>query len=367
MKKQLSSMDAHFLVKELGQLKGSRIDKIYQPEDDLIIFSFHKANEGRKILKIKVGTCAYIIDEKENYDETLGFGMFLRKHLDGYFLDGVEQLEPERILKFTFKIKDEKKFFYLEFFGKGNAILCSENNAILNALEHHDFRERSIRPKLKYVYPMMNYNLFELKDLNSVFKNSKKDSLITSLAIELGLGGLYAEETCLLSNADKTINPKNIDDNTMHSILNSLNKIINKEIDAYSVFENGLVIDVIPFDMEFYKSRDKRKFSSFSEALSFFYLQFKEIKETEFDKKLKNLQRIIEEQKQTIEAFRIEETELREKGELIYQKYALIKEILDELNKASKKYSWKEIKEKVKGHNLIKELNDKDRKVVVEV
>ena len=173
MKKQLSSMDAHFLVKELGQLKGSRIDKIYQPEDDLIIFSFHKANEGRKILKIKVGTCAYIIDEKENYDETLGFGMFLRKHLDGYFLDGVEQLEPERILKFTFKIKDEKKFFYLEFFGKGNAILCSENNAILNALEHHDFRERSIRPKLKYVYPMMNYNLFELKDLDVVFNNAR--------------------------------------------------------------------------------------------------------------------------------------------------------------------------------------------------
>ena len=213
----------------------------------------------------------------------------------------------------------------------------------------------------------MNYNLFELKELSVVFTNSKKDSIITSLAIELGLGGLYAEEVCLLSCIDKTANPKNVDDKSTHSILNSLNKIINKEIDAYVVFENGLVIDVIPFDMEFYKGKDKRKFSSFSEALSFFYLQFKEIKETEFDKKLKNLQRIIEEQKQTIEAFRIEETELREKGELIYQKYALIKEILDELNKASKKYSWKEIKEKVKGHDLIKELNDKDRKVVVEI
>ena len=367
MKKQLSSLDAHFLVKELEQLKGSRIDKIYQPEPDLIIFSFYKTNEGRKILKIKVGVSAYLIDEKENYDETLGFGMFLRKHLDGFFLENAEQLEPERIIKFTFKIKDEKKFFYAEFFGKGNAILCNEHNAILNALEHHDFRERSIRPKLKYVYPIMNYNLFELKDLDTVFKNSKKDSIITSLAIELGLGGLYAEEACLLSNADKTANPKNIDDKSIKLIHDSLNKIINKEINAYVVLENGLVIDVIPFDMEFYKGRDKKKFSSFSEALSFFYLQFKEIKETEFDKKLKNLQRIIEEQKQTIEAFRIEETELREKGELIYHKYSLIKEVLDELNKASKKYSWKEIKEKVKGHNLIKELNDKDRKVTVEV
>ena len=367
MKKQLSSLDAHSLAKELSQLKGSKIDKMYQPEEDLIIFSFYKTNAGKKILKIKVGISAYLINEKENYDETLGFGMFLRKHLDGFFLENAEQLEPERILKFTFKIKDEKKFFYIEFFGKGNAILCNENNAILNALEHHDFRERSIRPKLKYVYPMMNHNLFELKDLNIIFKNSKKDSVVTCLAIELGLGGLYAEEVCSLSHADKTINPKNVDDKTIKLIYDSLDKIISKEIDAYVILENDLVIDVIPFDMEFYKGNDKKKFLSFSEALSFFYLQFREVKETEFDKKLKNLQRIIEEQKQTIEALGKAKIELREKGELFLHNYDLIKEILDELNKASKKYSWKEIKEKVKGHNLIKELNEEDRKVIVEL
>ena len=58
---------------------------------------------------------------------------------------------------------------------------------------------------------------------------------------------------------------------------------------------------------------------------------------------------------------------MRQKGELIYQNYQLIKEILDELNKASKKYSWKEIKEKLKGHKVIKEVNEKERKVIIEV
>ena len=58
---------------------------------------------------------------------------------------------------------------------------------------------------------------------------------------------------------------------------------------------------------------------------------------------------------------------MREKGEIIYNKYNIIKEVLDELDKASKKYSWKEIKEKLKGHKIIKEINEKDRKVVVEV
>ena len=75
----------------------------------------------------------------------------------------------------------------------------------------------------------------------------------------------------------------------------------------------------------------------------------------------------METQKAKIEEMKREEKELREKGELIYHKYNLIKEVLDELNKASKKYSWKEIKEKLKGHKIIKEINEKDRKVVVEV
>ena len=62
-----------------------------------------------------------------------------------------------------------------------------------------------------------------------------------------------------------------------------------------------------------------------------------------------------------------EEKESREKGESIYHNYQLIKEVLEELNKASKKYSWKEIKEKLKEHKVIKEINEKDRKVLVEV
>ena len=62
-----------------------------------------------------------------------------------------------------------------------------------------------------------------------------------------------------------------------------------------------------------------------------------------------------------------EEKESREKGEAIYHNYQLIKEVLDELRRASKKYSWKEIKEKLKEHKTIKEVNEKERKVVVEV
>ncbi|MBI4451930.1 NFACT family protein [Candidatus Woesearchaeota archaeon] len=371
MKKQLSAIDLHFLIKEFGHLEESRVDKIYQPEQNIIVFSFYKANAGKKILVINIGRSIFIADEKEAFGETLGFGMFLRKHLDGSFLTEIGQIKPERILKFTFKAKNEKKCLYLEFFGKGNTILCNEHGVILNALEHHDFRERSVRPKLKYVYPMMGYNHFDLKNENlaDLFKNSKKDLVVTSLATELGLGGLYSEEACLLSGIDKNTNPKNINEKQIHSITNSIKKIINHKIEAKVVLENENVIDFIPFDFQFYSDRkyEKKSFDTFNEAVAYFYSQFKEAKETEYDKTLKSLHRIIEQQKLAVEELRKEEAELREKGELIYHNYQLIKEVLEELNKASKKYSWKEIKEKLKGHKTIKEINEKDRKIVVEV
>ena len=368
MKKQLSSLDLHFLLKEFEVLKDSRIDKIHQPENSVLVFIFYKTNSGKKILRIDIGKSLFLAEEKDE-GETLGFGMLLRKHLDGYTLYEISQIEPERIIKLSFRIKDNEKFLYLEFFGKGNSILCDEHNVIINALEHHDFRERSVRPKLKYVYPMMNYNLFDLNenDLENLFKNSKRDTIITSLATELGLGGIYSEEACLLSNIDKNINPKNIDERQLQSTMSSIKKIINKKMDAKVVYEENNIVDFIPFDFEFYKNNKKKDFGTFNDSVSFFYSQFKEIKETEFDRKLKSLQRIMRQQKNTIEELRKEERESREKGELIYHNYNLIKEILEEINKASKKYSWKEIKEKLKGHKIIKEVNEKERKVVVEV
>lgn len=359
----------HFLVNELGSLKDSRIDKIYHPESNLIVFSLYKTNIGKKLLCVDVGKAVFL-GEKEGYGELLGFGQLLRKHLDGLFLVGVSQLKPERILKLSFESKESRKSLCIEFFGKGNAILCDEHNVIINALERHEFRERSVKPRLKYVYPVMNYNLFDIdkKQLENMFKNSKKESIVVSLATELGLGGVYSEEICLLSKIDKSLNPQNINEKQIQSISDSIKKIIDKKINAEVIFdENNAVIDATPFELQFYQKNKKQKFDTFNEALQFFYSHFREEKETAFDRKLKELQRIIERQNATIESLKTEEKELREKGEMIYHKYALIKEILDEITKASKKYSWKEIKEKLKGHKIIKELNEKERKIVVEI
>ena len=59
--------------------------------------------------------------------------------------------------------------------------------------------------------------------------------------------------------------------------------------------------------------------------------------------------------------------ENQRKGEAIYEKYQLAFSILEEIKKARKTHSWKEIKEKLKGHKIIKEVNEKTGEIVLDI
>ena len=90
-------------------------------------------------------------------------------------------------------------------------------------------------------------------------------------------------------------------------------------------------------------------------------------KESQYSKKINELKRIIGEQEMSIKTLQSEEEEVRSKGELIYSNYQLVKEILTEINKAKEKYSWEDIKDRLKGHKVIKEVNSRERKISIEI
>ena len=372
MAKQLSSLDMHFLLKELKGLENSRVDRIYNLGKEEAYVQLHKSNAGKSILRIILGKAIFLALEKSIDEAPSGFCMLLRKHLEGKFLDSIKQLEPERILELVFKSKDEKRILYIEFFGKGNIVLCDDSNKIIDALIRHKFKDRTIFPKEQYKHPSMKYNIFDIKDnqLAVLLKESTKDKVITSLATELGLGGLYSEEVCLLSNIDKNTAPNEISEKQIKNIINSIKKLINKKLNSKIIFENDEFIDITPIDLEFYKDYKNKGFSSFSEALGEYFaheLKSTKKKESPYTNKINELNRIIEEQKVSLSELKSKEEENRKKAEAIYHNYQLIKEILDEINKASKKYSWEEIKEKLKGHKLIKDVDVKDKMVVIEI
>ncbi|MBU90170.1 hypothetical protein CMO94_01405 [Candidatus Woesearchaeota archaeon] len=369
--KQISSLELYFLVKEFKDLEGSRVDKIYNSGKEEIYIRLYKSNIGKKILRIIVGKAVFLAGTKSVDETPSGFCLLLRKRLEGKFLDSIAQIEPERILKLVFKSKDETKNLYLEFFGKGNVILCNEDDVIIDCMIHHKFRDRAVIPKEKYKYPNMGYNVFKLQKnkLTELLKNSKKDKIVASLAVELGLGGIYSEEICLLSNIEKNNNPKKINNNEIINILNSIKKIIKNKKNCQIIYKNEEVVDVTPFDLEFYKDYEKKEFPSYNEALDeYFTKEFKIMRKEDSAsaKKTNELKRIIGEQEDTLKSLKSKEIENREKAELIYNNYQLIKGVLDEINKASKKYYWEEIKERLKGHKIVKDVDVKEKKVTVE-
>ena len=76
---------------------------------------------------------------------------------------------------------------------------------------------------------------------------------------------------------------------------------------------------------------------------------------------------IIKKQEERLKALEKSITENQRKGELIYEHYNEIKELLNNINLDRKKMSWEELKKKYKKNKLIKEIDEKKGIVTVDL
>jgi predicted ribosome quality control (RQC) complex YloA/Tae2 family protein len=357
------------LVKELQFLVGGRVDNIYNPEKEEFILQLHVSGKGKQILRMISGKLFYLASWKKPAEAPSGFCMFLRKHLGGARLRGINQLESERIVELLFEKKDGKERLVVELFGKGNILLCDENNIVLSALVYHKWKDREIRAKFDYSYPKREYNLFDIKldELTLLFNKSDKN-VVKCLASDLGLGGSYAEEVCLISDVDKDKKAIDADEKEIKAIFKVLGNIIETKIKPLIVYDKDEVKDIVPFNLKVYDKLKVKEFKGYSEAFDdYFLVEFKEEKpKSKQEKEIERIKRMFETQKKQIDGLGVKEEKEREKAELIYNNYKLLGDILSELKKAAEKHSWDEIKERLKGHKVIKSVNSKEKTIEVE-
>ena len=367
MKKELSSIDLSYVLKELDVLINSRVDKVFNIGKKEVLIQFYVSGRGKYILRI-LPNFIYLTSSKKIAETPSGFCMFLRKYLNNVRLRKISQINSERVVEFLFESKEGNLILIAEFFSKGNIILCDKNYKIINLLERQRWKDRELKQGIKYKQPKSKINFFSIKEKE--FRDTLKSDkiLVKKLAVDVSLGGVYAEEVCLLSNIDK--NKKELSSEELKRILSAIKKILNKKISPLIVFERDDIIDVIPFDLQFYKDFEKKKFKSYNDALDFVLSKESgiETKKTEkYEKQIKKLDIIIENQRKHIVEIEKDIKDESEKAECIYQNYNIISEILYEMNKAKEKLSWDEIKKRLKGHKTIKEINVKDKKVVLEL
>ncbi|MDO4982832.1 MAG: NFACT RNA binding domain-containing protein [Eubacteriales bacterium] len=162
----LDAVIVHALASELSEvLEGGRIDRIQQPERDMILLTLRSKGENRKLL-IAAGTGnARIHLTKaafENPKEPPMFCMLLRKHLTGAKILSVEQTGFERILTLELETFDEmgvvtKKRLVSEMTGRGaNLILVGEDGRIIDCMRRMSFGGDALRcmqPGMIYVLP----------------------------------------------------------------------------------------------------------------------------------------------------------------------------------------------------------------------
>lgn len=351
VKKELSALELSYLARELQQIVNAKIDRIYLLKDNNLLFQLHIPNKGREFLFINKHFL-FLTDTKKDVIEPNSFVMFLRKQLGNSFIARIEQLKPERILLIEVKKKDKMFRIYIELFARTNFIVTDKEDVILAARSYEKFKERTIRARAKYIYPRKDINFFEIdkEKLASILKESNKESIVKFLALDLGLGGLFAEELCLNARVDKKKKLIEIKSEDVGRIIKELRKLLNKEIEAFIVKSNGKIIDAIPFKLNIYSNLKLEKEESFSKAIKEFYLVNFE-KYDEVREEIRKFERIIAKQKEIIKQLEKDIIENKLKAEKIYENYDLIKEILEgDLNKKE-----------------IVEINKKEKYVIVDL
>ena len=365
MKTDTSSFDLYYIIKELQFVIDSKVDKLYEHEKNLLL-QLHVPSKGRTLLNIVVPNYIYISSKKSEFPMIpKGFCMFLRKYLHNTRIREIKQVEFERIIEMTFEGKDAKYIMVIELFSKGNIILCKEDYTIMSAVENQRWSSRIVRGGVKYEFPKKNNNILTItkEDLKLILEKSDKESIVKLLAMELSLGGLYAEEVCALSNIDKDLKPKDINSEILYDGIKTL---FNKDISAVHLDNEVFPIKLISHPIE------GVNYETFSEAINNLVTPKMISKNsdevvTKHEKKLGKAKNIINAQKKQIRTMDKLSLEYQQIGESIFENYQLIGDILKQINDAQKKIGYKEIKEKLKGHKIIKEINDKEHKITIEI
>ncbi|MGL4623666.1 MAG: Rqc2 family fibronectin-binding protein [Culicoidibacterales bacterium] len=165
------------LVAELQPLLvGGKISKIHQPSQSEILLTIRSQRQNHKLLfstHPNFARCNLTQQVFYQPDEPPMFCMLLRRYLDGGIITAIEQLNLDRVIRFTIRHHNDLgdvayKTLVLETMGRhSNLILLDEQEQIIDSLKRvspSQNRYRTILPKQPYIAPPFD-SRYDYRDL----------------------------------------------------------------------------------------------------------------------------------------------------------------------------------------------------------
>lgn len=169
----------HKLLPELRQLESGRISKITDYGDTDFILTIRVKSQNLHLMISMSSDFSRIHIANKQYDspsQPKSLTMLLRKHIEGYFIEKIEQYSNDRIISFTLVGYNEMrdlttKFLICEIMGRySNLILTDKSYKIIESLKHDGVSEygRTMLPNAIYQYPYsQKKNPFTIEEITA--------------------------------------------------------------------------------------------------------------------------------------------------------------------------------------------------------
>ena len=248
---------SHSIVKELKNIIGLKVDKVFEPEKNTIILGLYGKSINLSLL-LCISSSNYRIHlsthNQKNPQVAPNFCMLLRKHLIGLRIKNIYTIDLERIVFIDLENNENpnkpiQKKLIIELMGKhSNIILTDKNDIIIDSLRHTSTLEnsnRDIYPTARYKFPeTLKHSFLILKNFDDFY--SKIEPQITELIInqiddinDLNISNFELEKIIsntfngisrgFIKNIIKELGISNISKDCTELLYQKINEIINSE------------------------------------------------------------------------------------------------------------------------------------------
>lgn len=264
------------MVRELqDRILLGKIEKVYQPEADELVFHIHTKNGNVKLLA-SVGSAharvCFITENPVNPPAPLAFCMLLRKHLQGGRITEITQKDSERIIEISLETLNELGFtmskkLIFEIMGKHSNIVLMDiaSGKIIDSIKRVSFdvnRVRQILPGMIYQYPPAQDKIpfleISAEQLEALPADGK--AILRSVG---GIAPAFAEELALRAGVQRS--------GYLSDVLAAIESPNHADARVY-LDESGAPIDFYPVPLsELEENCRVERFGDLSSAMEFYF------------------------------------------------------------------------------------------------